>query len=67
MNEAQALREQINKIKTAIADYMWTKGCGCCRDIEANTRHEETLGKLLGIEKYKDDSGYDFSKYRTKK
>lgn len=54
------------KMRTAIADYMWSEGCSCCRGSD-HEKHAETLGKLLRIPKYKDGSGYDFSKYRTKK
>lgn len=57
---------KIDKIKTALANYMFSEGCSCCRDIEAHKKHEEELAKLLGVENYEDGSGYDFSKYRSK-
>lgn len=58
------LRKQL---RAALADYMYSEGCSCCQDIEAHKKHEDVLGKLLNVPKYKDGSGYDFSKYRSKK
>ena len=54
-------------LRTAVADYMSSEGCSCCRDSEAHREHEKALGKLLKVKKYSDGSGYDFSPYRTKK
>lgn len=54
------------KIRTAVADYMSSEGCGCCCDGERHREHANQLGKILGIPKYSDGSGYDFSKYKTK-
>jgi len=54
------------QMRTAIADYMASEGCSCCRDDEGHRKHAEKLAKLLRVPKYKDGSGYDFSKYRTK-
>lgn len=53
------------KILNALADYMYSTGCGCCGNIERSEEAEGRLGKLLRVQKYKDGSGYDFSKYRT--
>lgn len=63
--ELQYLRSKIKKLKTAIANYMSSEGCSCCRDIGAHKKHTEELGKLLGIEKYNDGSGYNFLKYKS--
>lgn len=52
-------------IRRAIADYMQSEGCGCCGDREAHKAHEATLAKMLGVKKYADGSGYDWSRYRT--
>jgi hypothetical protein len=57
----------IKSIRTAVADYMRSEGCSCCRDTEAHFKHGEALGKLLRVKKYPDGSGYDFKKYRTPK
>jgi hypothetical protein len=54
------------QIRTAIADYMQSEGCSCCRDSAAHEKHTKVLAKLLRVPKYKDGSGYDFSKYKTK-
>ena len=54
-------------LRTAIADYMRSEGCSCCRDTEAHKQHTETLAKILGVPKYKDGSGYNFSQYATPK
>lgn len=57
----------IKNIRRAIADYMWSEGCSCCRSIPDHEEHAEAIAKLLKVKKYKDGSGYDFSKYRTNK
>jgi len=56
----------IAAIRTAVADYMRSEGCSCCRNIEAHREHEATLAKLLRVPKYSDGSGYDFEPFRTK-
>jgi hypothetical protein len=53
------------RIRQAVADYMYSEGCSCCRDVEAHERHTETLAKLLDVPKYYDGSGYDFSQFRS--
>lgn len=55
------------QIRTAIADYMRSEGCSCCRDVDAHKIHKEVIAKLLNVKKYSDGSGYDFSLYRTDK
>lgn len=54
------------KIRRAVADYMRSEGCSCCRDREAHEQHAAALAKLLRVPKYEDGSGYDFARYRTK-
>lgn len=56
----------IKAIRRAVADYMSSEGCSCCRDIDAHYRHAGELAKLLRVKKYSDGSGYDFTAYRTK-
>lgn len=58
-------RTERKKLRTAIADYMQSEGCACCRNIKAHKEHEEALAKLLKVPKYKDQSGYDFNKFAT--
>lgn len=57
----------LDDIRNAVADYMWSEGCSCCRDTEAHRVYEKRIAKLLGVKPYKDGSGYDFSPYRTVK
>lgn len=56
---------KVERIRQAVADYMWAEGCDCCRNLEAHTLAEVKLGVLLGVPKYEDGSGYDFSQFRT--
>ncbi|QDP65981.1 MAG: hypothetical protein GOVbin631_42 [Prokaryotic dsDNA virus sp.] len=58
---------KIEKIRQAVADYMRSEGCSCCRDTEAHEINAERLGRLLGVGPYKDGTGYDFSQYRSEK
>ncbi len=52
-------------IRQAVADYMYSEGCSCCRNIDEHEENSKRLGKLLEVEPYSDGSGYDFFKYRT--
>lgn len=56
----------IAEIRRAVADYMRSEGCSCCRNTEDHKKHEAVLAKLLGVPKYKDGSGYDFGKFVTR-
>ena len=58
---------KIEQIRQAVADYMYSEGCSCCRDIEAHKQHEKRLAQLLDVPQYKDGSGYDFLKFRSNK
>jgi len=53
------------QVRQAIADYMRSEGCSCCQDTETHKAHEEQIAKLLNVSKYDDESGYNFSKYRS--
>ena len=57
--------KKLADIRRAVADYMRSEGCSCCRDDDAHEKHAKTLAKLLRVEKYSDGSGYDFRKYST--
>ena len=60
------MEEEILKmIRQAVADYMYSEGCSCCRDVYAHKEHEKRLAELLNVQPYEDGSGYDFSVYRT--
>lgn len=54
------------EIRQAIADYMRSEGCSCCRNIEAHREHEARIAKLLCVPMYSDKSGYNFGKFRSK-
>lgn len=58
---------QIAKIRTALADYIASEGCDCCRDKQGHDDALFTLGKLLKMKKYSDGSGVDYSRYKSKK
>lgn len=53
----------LETVRAALANYMRSEGCACCRDIDAHKKHTEALAKLLDVEPYDDGSGYDFPKY----
>lgn len=53
------------KIRAAVADYMKSEGCECCRDYEAHEVNAARIAKLLGVPPYPDGSGFDFSPFRT--
>jgi len=53
-------------VRQAVADYMYSEGCSCCRG-NNHDANKETLAKLLKVPKYKDNSGYDFGKFRSGK
>ena len=54
------------EVRAAVANYMRSEGCSCCRDIEAHLAHEERLAALLRVPRYKDGSGYNFARFRPK-
>jgi hypothetical protein len=55
----------IAAIREAVSDYIGSEGCSCCQGGDHDD-HKARLAKLLGVKMYKDKSGYDFSKYRSK-
>ncbi len=57
----------IENIRTAVADYMRSEGCSCCRDIEAHEANTRRLAELLEVPMYSDGSGYDFTLFRSNK
>ena len=69
-NEEVGMRDKtipLREIRRAVADYMGSEGGSCCRQMEEHDEHEEILGKLLEVPRYKDLSGRNFAKFRTKK
>lgn len=55
------------QIRQAIADYMRSEGCSCCQDTEAHREHSKRIAELLDVAPYSDNSGFDFTPYRTEK
>jgi hypothetical protein len=53
----------LKTIRRAVANYMYSEGCACCRGSD-HDKHKAVLAKLLRVSKYSDGSGYDFSKFR---
>lgn len=56
----------MSEVRTAVADYMRSEGCCCCRDVDGHKENEKRLAKLLKVPAYKDGSGYNFYKFRSK-
>jgi hypothetical protein len=55
------------KVREAIANYMSSEGCSCCRDIEQHKINAEVLAKLLDVPPYEDGSGYNFYQFCSDK
>ena len=55
-----------SEIRKLIANYMYAEGCECCRNVEQHRKWKEEIAKLLDVEAYDDNSGYDFTKYEEK-
>ncbi len=58
--ELERLRE---KVRAAVANYMWSEGCTCCRR-DNHDQHAAELARLLHVPMYTDGSGYDFASFR---
>jgi methionine aminopeptidase len=58
-------RSKLADIRRAVAYYMLSEGCSCCRDIEKHKENTARLAKLLRVPKYSDGSGYNFVRFRT--
>lgn len=58
--------KQIEKIRQAMADYMWSEGCSCCRS-DSHEENKKRLAKLLKVPRYRDRSGFNFTKFKSKK
>jgi outer membrane murein-binding lipoprotein Lpp len=59
------LEGERDAVRQAVADYMQSEGCSCCRDIDAHEKHTARLAELLSVPMYDDGSGYEFSKFRS--
>lgn len=53
----------LSEIRQAVAAYMRSEGCSCCRS-DNHDENGERLAVLLGVKKYEDGSGYDWESVR---
>lgn len=60
----EAVMAERARLRTAVADYMHSEGCSCCRGND-HDEHEAVIAGLLGVAPYSDNSGFDFAPYRT--
>lgn len=56
---------KLEKVRQALADYMYSEGCSCCRNEEKHTAAKKVLAELLDVPAYSDGSGYDFYQFKT--
>jgi hypothetical protein len=61
-----ARKDLIESIRQALADYIASEGCSCCRYIEKHDEAAKRLASLLDVPPYDDGSGYQFHKFRSK-
>lgn len=54
----------LTKIREAVANYLQSEGCSCCRGID-HDKHLAEIAKLLEVPMYKDGSGYNFNIYKS--
>ncbi len=66
MENDKSIRRLKAELRKAVADYMGSEGCSCCRNTEEHELNAARLAKLLNVRKYPDGSGYDFSRYRSR-
>ena len=52
----------MQEIRRLVANYRESEGCSCCEG-DTHTEDRNSLCEFLGFEKYKDGSGYDYSKF----
>ncbi len=64
--KAVARKIEIAQVRRAIADYMQSEGCSCCR-MESHSQHAQVLAKMLKVPAFRDGSGYQFHKFVTPK
>jgi len=69
VNENKALHKTdvsgslLSEIRRAVAEYLYSEGCGCC-SADNHSENGERLAVLLGVKKYEDGSGYDWESVR---
>jgi hypothetical protein len=58
--------QNIHKIRRAVAEYIASEGCSCCRGKD-HDKHAAQLAQLLGVPQYEDGSGFDFYRFLPKR
>lgn len=53
-------------VRQAVADYMRSEGCGCCRNVKDHEKNAAKLAELLRVRQYCDSSGFDFPHFASK-
>lgn len=54
------------EIRQIVADLISNAGCSCCRVDDGWYAAQKKLAKILKVPMYKDKSGYDFSRFKSK-
>ena len=52
-------------LRRAIADYMQSEGCSCCRG-QSHEADKSRVAELLNVPRYSDGSGWNFNRFCTK-
>jgi hypothetical protein len=60
-------KKELNELRKAVANYMYSEGCDCCRDTPKHEIDTKRLAELLGVPMYEDGSGYDFFQFREER
>lgn len=60
-------KDELNALRNAFADYVASEDCSCCRNIESHDAAAERMAILLDVPRYKDDSGWNFRKFASRK
>ena len=61
----ELVHAHLEKIRAAVADYMWSEGCSCCRDIDAHKVNEAKIAALLDVPAHEDGGGFNFDKFKS--
>jgi hypothetical protein len=59
---------ELQQLRTAVANYIYSEGCGCCEDYPTHAKWRGELAWLLNVPKWENKSGTykdDFGRYQT--
>lgn len=65
--EAEDFKNFKELVRQYFADYRYSEGCSCCRNIEEHKEAENKLAELLKPEQYPDGSGWNWGKHQSHK